>query len=213
MSGSACSHAHATFALSAEHLADLRKSGLSDATIEKAQIRAVPPCDIKLAGVESAYEIPYFKLDGTPSDFSRYKLFPPIIHEDSSTQKYDQPKGTDAWLYLPPLIVWADVAADPLRPVVFSEGEKKSLCACERGLACIGIAGVWNWRQRLDSGERLVIPTLDLFQWDRRPVELCPDSDVWRPEKRQALQGFYALGRELQARGARVVLIKLPEGS
>jgi len=198
--------------LAPDHLADLRNSGLADETIKKAGICALPPNDITLRGVESAYQIPYFRVDGTPSHFSRYKLFPTITHEDGSIQKYHQPAGTDSQLYLSPLLDWQSVADDPLRLVIHTEGEKKALAACERGLVCIGVAGVWNWRQRLDRGERLVIPTLDLFRWDGRSVELCPDSDVWRPEKRQARQGFYALGRELQARGARVVLVKLPEG-
>jgi len=195
-----------------DHLEDLRRSGLTDATIALCRFESVSPNDIPLVEVESAYKLPYFDLDGTLTGFSRMKLFPPVVREDGSIQKYHQPGETDSQVYLPPVLDWQSVADDPLWPVILTEGEKKATAACQCGFACIGVAGVWNWRQRLDNGERLIIPTLDLFRWEGRQVELVPDSDVWWPEKKQALQGFYALGRELNSRGARVTFIKLPEG-
>lgn len=93
--------------------------------------------------------------------------------------------------------------------VVITEGEKKAASLCQYGIPTIGIAGTWNWRQKLDSGERLVIPILDQFIWKGRSVELVPDSDCWRPEKHHALSGFYALAMELTLRGAEVAFIIL----
>ncbi len=96
--------------------------------------------------------------------------------------------------------------------LIIVEGEKKSAAACERGLFATGVAGVWNWRQQLDNGERLTIPLLDQFIWIGRAVELIPDSDAWREEKQlSVLSGFFALGHELLSRGATVRLVKLPE--
>lgn len=197
--------------LAPEHHADLRKSGLTDDTITLLGCKAVRPHDIKIAGVESAYDLVYHDLNGQPNCFRRTKLFPPVTHADGSIQKYDQPQGTAPQFYMPPLFSWAAVAKNPKCDILITEGEKKSAAMCERGLFCAAVAGVWNWGTTLDSGERLTILTLDQFVWQNRRVELIPDSDVWRPDKQHALWGFYALGQELISRGATVVLVKLPE--
>ena len=115
--------------------------------------------------------------------------------------------------YFPPLVDWQGLASDPTQPLLITEGEKKALAACQAGLSCLALAGVWNWRAKLDTGERLVLPGLDQIMRKGRTVELVPDSDVWRPDKERALAGFYALGRELQARGAHVVFVKLQEAA
>lgn len=195
-----------------EQLADLRKSGLSEDTIRHLGIHAVRPHDIKLAGVEHAYRIPYFDLDGKCINFERWKLFPPIVSADGHARKYHQPPGSTPYLYLPPLLNWRMVAVDPTIPVVITEGEKKAAAGCRVGLIVAGIAGVWCWRMKLEHGERLVLPELDLWVWKGRRVEIVPDSDAWRPNKMmQVLAGFYALGMELAQRGAYVQLVQLSE--
>ena len=199
-------------ALAPEHRADLKKSGLSDNTIEQLLFESERPQEmIRIPGVESAYALPYFGLDGQPNCFRRMKLFPPVRRSDGSTQKYDQPQGTAPQLYMPPLIYWPAVARNPKCNLLLTEGEKKAAAMCERGLYCAAVAGVWNWRQSLDNGERLTLPVFDQFVWQDRTVELIPDSDVWRPDKQDALRGFFALGQSLISRGATVRLVKLPE--
>lgn len=199
-------------ALAPEHLADLRASGLEDATIAACGYEAVRPHDIKIQGVHSAYRIPYPALDGAKNGFERWRFFPAIQRADGSKQKYFQPAGSAPHLYLCPCCNWASVAKDSSVPLIIPEGEKKAAKACQEGLAAIGVAGLWNWRQKLDNGERLVIPTLDQFVWNGRDVLLVPDSDAWRPEREvDLLAGFYALGQELVFRGANVRLLRLPE--
>ncbi len=203
-----------TAPLMPEHLADLQKSGLSEATIAASGVHSVPPAELKachIPGVAHALAFPYWRLDGTDSDCLRWKLFYTDARGDKP--KYWQPKGSDPQPYFPPLLDWHRLASDPTQPLLLTEGEKKALAACQAGLACVGLAGVWNWRATLDSGERLLLPGLAHITWTGRSVELVPDSDVWRPEKARALMGFYALGCALQARGARVVFVQLPEGA
>lgn len=195
-----------------EQLADLRKSGLRDDTIAQLGVHAVRPHDIKIAGVLHAYRLPYFDRDGHPIDFERWRLFPPIRTADGHTRKYHQPVGSAPHLYLPPLLDWRTVATDPTAPIVITEGEKKAAAGCQEGLPVVGIAGVWCWRMKLEDGERLVLPELDLWAWKGRRVEIVPDSDAWRPNKMlQVLAGFYALGMELTQRGASVQLVRLSE--
>ena len=197
-----------------EHLADLQHSGLSEATIVRCGLHSVRPADLKdcpIPGILSALALPYYSLNGTPADFQRWKLC--YGDEVGDKPKYWQPKGSDPLPYFPPPADWQGLASDPTQTLLITEGEKKALAACQAGLSCLALAGVWSWRAKLDSGERLMLPGLDQIIWKGRTVELVPDSDVWRPEKEQALAGFYALGRELQAQGARVVFVKLPEAA
>lgn len=197
--------------LAPEHLADLHKSGLTDETIVACGFESSRPTDLPHHGVESAYEIPYFNLDGTKNCFRRLKVFPAQTDVSGHQQKYHQEKGTAPSLYLPPTITWKSIVDDVQQMVVITEGEKKATSLCQCGVPTIGVAGTWNWRQKLDSGDRLVIPTFDQFIWKGRRVELVPDSDCWRAEKHHALSGFYALAMELVLRGAEVVFVILQD--
>ena len=196
-----------------EHRADLQKSGLSEATITRCGLHSVRPADLKacsVPGVLHALVFPYFRIDGSPLEFQRWKLF--YEDEPGDKPKYWQPKATDPRPYFPPLCNWQSLASDPAKPLLIPEGEKKALAGCQAGLPCIGIAGVWNWRVKLDNGERLTLPGLDQIIWKGCTVELVPDSDAWRPEKeRDILRGFYALAMDLKDRGATVSFVELPE--
>lgn len=202
-----------TLALHPSALADLRASGLTDETIASCGLHSVRPKDLKacrISGVVHALAFPYFSLDGSPVDFQRWKLF--FEGEPGDKPKYWQPKGSDPLPYFPPLIDWQVLAGDSSVSLLITEGEKKSLAACQAGLFCFALAGVWSWRAKLDTGERLTLPGLDQIIWTGRTVELVPDSDAWRPEKeRDILAGFYALAMELKERGAVVSFVELPE--
>jgi hypothetical protein len=200
--------------LAPAHLEDLqKKSGLSDETIARLGYASVRPEELKhLRGVESAYTVPYFNVDGSVNCASRLKLFPPITTPDGHTQKYYQAPGSPPSLYLPPLLDWQAIASDPTRSIIMVEGEKKAAAGCQHGLVCAGVAGTWNWRQKLDQGERITLPILDQIIWTGRRVFLLPDSDGWREGKeRSILSGFFSLAHELVSRGAIVSFIRLPD--
>ncbi|MDT7042926.1 phage/plasmid primase, P4 family [Candidatus Nitronereus thalassa] len=202
-----------------EHLTDLQKSGLSDQTLSQLAIQSVNPHRLQKLGskynaVSSAYEISYWDPDGNRNGFSRLKLFPPLKDAKGHTIKYYQPPGSDPHLYLPPLVDWRLTASDPSIFVYITEGEKKAASFCQHGKPCIGIGGVWNWRVKIDSGERLDCPELDQFIWRARQVEIIPDSDAWTKDKLfDILGGVFALGMALIQRGAHVQFVKLPDTS
>ena len=198
-----------------DHREDLRKSGLSEATIHRLQFHAIRPHDLKkFRGVETAYSIPYFSMTGEINGFARSRLLPPIATADGHTQKYTQPISSTPHLYLPPLHDWQAIASDTKKRLIITEGEKKAAKACQEGFVALGVGGVWNWRVRLDSGEAITLPEFDAFLWSNRTVEIIPDSDAWRPDKvAQVLGGFYALGMELQRRGAQVHIVRLPDST
>jgi hypothetical protein len=190
-----------------DHLADLREgSALSAETLLTAGIRSLAPAEWPrylspwlAAKVQSCYLIPYPQAN----NFYRAKLFPPIPDKDGHTVRYYQPAGTAPRLYLPPRARAA--LADPSVPLLITEGEKKALKADQEGQAGAALGGLWSW---LLDGQPL--PDLDRVDWCERETILVPDSDVWtRPD---LLRAVYALGKELEARGARLSVLKLPAG-
>jgi hypothetical protein len=176
-----------------DHRADLRKSGLSDDTIQAAGIHTVRPSDIKkvtaLEAIESLLEIPYG--DG----FSRYKVFPVGLATKNGTLRYLQPGKSGAHLYVPPTLP-PGILQDPTKPLGIAEGEKKALKATQDGIPCVGIGGLWNW---LQNGR--LLGTFEAIALQGRTVHLFPDSDVWR--RQDLLPAVYRLGAALEARACK----------
>jgi hypothetical protein len=190
-------------------LQDLQRSGLTNATMLGGDFRALTREQIVerigatgAAQVIDAYRIPYPTIPGgDPTPFDRVKLIPPIVTPDGSSMKYHQRPGTMPRLYFAPLGLRA--REDPTVSLLLTEGEKKSLAGDQAGLAAVAIGGLWSWMHQHQP-----IPDLDRIDWADRPVQLVPDSDVWtRPKLQQAV---FALGKDLEDRGARVVVVKLP---
>ncbi len=187
------------------HLADLRKSGLSDATITQAGLYTARPHDLaRLCGRQvpngtSGLVIPY------ATDFQRVKFFPPITSRDGKQIKYGQPPGSGVRAYVPRGAL--RLLDDAEVPLFIAEGEKKALKLMQEGFPAVGLGGIWNFRTRDLPPDRL-IADLELIAWKGRIVRLVPDSDAW--EKDQVLYAIYVLARLLEARGATVLIVKLP---
>lgn len=203
--------------LHAEALEDLRRSGLDDATIEEAGLYTPAPGDLSrllpARLVERVRHVLVFPYDAPSAhgglwrrddEFVRSKLFPPVDDGQGHTIRYYQKGGTPPRLYVP---VRARAAlADPNVALLITEGEKKALKANQEGLACVGLGGLWNWQA---AGRP--IADLDRIDWFERETTIAPDSDAWtRPD---LLQPVFALGKELETRGAKVAVLKLPAGS
>jgi AAA domain/Domain of unknown function (DUF3854) len=185
-----------------EHLADLRKSGLSDETIEQAGLFSVRPSDIgKITGigkVTSLLAFPY------TASFTRYKVFPTHLKVQGKHFRYTQPRGSAVHLYIPPMVRAA--VNDPRETLWVVEGEKKALKGCQEGLACVALGGLWNW---LQDG-RLIADIQALPLRDRRVV-IVPDSDVWRRTDLQA--PVMRLAAALAGEGAKPEACVLPDGA
>ncbi len=186
-----------------DHLDDLARSGLSEKTITTLDIRTLTLVEFsKYVGRqphegESALLFPYPGLD----DFCRVKVFPSFRDRDGHIVKYLQRRGSGVHVYVPPLA--EKVLNDPTRPLAITEGEKKAAKACQEGIPTVGIGGLWNWLER-----GLPIADLDRIAFHRRLVSVACDSDTWGRE--DLLRAVYALGWELQNRGAVVGVVRLP---
>ncbi len=189
-----------------DHLADLRKSGLTDDTIALMNVYTVCPGDIsRVLGwdpkeVNSILAFPYPNTDG----FVRYKIFPAFKDKDGHTVKYLQKKGTGAHLYI--LQPVEEVLRNPSVPLAITEGEKKAAALVQSGTMAIGMGGIWNWR---DGQSHKVIEDFDRITWADRPVLLYFDSDIWHPP--DLLKPVYALGQELEGRGALIQIVVIEQ--
>jgi len=193
-----------------EHLADLRKSGLSDATLRAQKIRSIPPNMIDMlagfsvpAAVTSAYVIPYPDPVGGFLSHIRIKIFPPIMEEDGPTVKYLQPPRSGTRLFFP--LATLPAVVDSEAPLWLVEGEKKALAVAQRGLPAVGIAGINAWSV---AGSRRLHPDFDRISLMGRLVELVPDSD-WQTH-RQVSAAVSALVTALAGAGARPRVVVLP---
>jgi len=190
------------------HVADLRKSGLSDATIELQKITDVPPDIInKLLGfsapkVRSAYLIPFPDPRGGWMDHVRMKVFPSMTTE-KGTIKYLQPKHSGVRVYFPLATLDAVLHSDD--PLYIIEGEKKALSVAQLGLPSIGICGVEGWHV---AGSKDLHFDFDGVRLGGRPVHVVPDADSQtNPDVASAV---HRLATALEHRGAAVEIAQLP---
>ncbi len=199
--------------LAPEHYADLQKSGLSDDTIQEADIKSVPPglinkkLGFNVYGLASMYQIPFD--DG----YCRYRVFyesgKGLDKSGKPKPKYLTQKNLGNRLYIPAQaeLILNDISI----PLEITEGEKKALKACQEGLYCIAVTGLWNWKIK---GKNELIPDFDKIKLDGRTVILTPDNDWLKPNrngyKKNLEQSVHRLSHLLIDRGAKIYLRELP---
>ncbi len=176
------------------------------------------------AGIVFPYRLPG---GDRPREFRLRRDHPDLEQSGSIVKekaKYLSPPGAGNRFYFPP-DVNPESLRDPTIPILFVEGEKKSLALSPVGLSSagpqfipIGLAGVWGWRGVVGKGPdskgarsdiKGPIPDFDLFEWRNRTVYLMFDLNVRTNEKVRTARS--ALKAELKKRGAKVRLIDLPE--
>lgn len=196
-------------ALAPEHIADLRKSTLTDETIAAQFIRSVPPAMIGRLlgfdppGVTSALLFPFRSPAGGFMDHVRIKLFPPLTDATGHAVKYLQPKGSRPRLYFVASCLERVLRSD--EPLWITEGEKKACCVAQLGYPVVGIVGVQGWHAK---GSCLLLPDFDAIPLRGRVIELLPDSDYQtNPDVERAIR---SLGYALAARGAQPGVRLLP---
>jgi Domain of unknown function (DUF3854) len=90
-----------------------------------------------------------------------------------------------------------------------TEGAKKADCAAQRGLCCVALTGVWNWRGTNESGGRAALADWHDIPLNDRDVVIAFDSDVAR--KSSPNKALVELARYLSGKGARVRYLHLPD--
>jgi len=127
---------------------------------------------------------------------------------DGKLVKYDLPAKVRMVIDVPPAV--RTMINDPAVPLYITEGVRKADAAVSRGLCCIGLLGVWNWRGKNDRGGKTVLADWESVALNGRRVYLVFDSDAaTKPDVQKALDRLQSF---LQRRGALVEIIGLPHG-
>jgi hypothetical protein len=201
-------------ALAPEHLADLRRSTLTDETIAQQYVRTVPPAMIPRLlgfdppGIRSALLFPFRAPAGGFMDHVRVKLFPPLTDAAGHAVRYLQPRRSGVRLYFVARCLERVLRSD--EPLWITEGEKKACCVAQLGLPVIGITGVQGWHAK---GSCLLLPDFDAIPLRGRVIELLPDSDYQtNPDVERAIRSFgYALAARGAQPGVRLLPRELPQ--
>jgi hypothetical protein len=125
---------------------------------------------------------------------------------DGKPLKYETPKGSRMVLDVPPLArPWI---GDPAFPLFVTEGIRKADSAVSRGLCCLTLLGVWNWRGTNILGGATALADWESIALKGRMVYLVFDSDLSiKPDVFAALSRLKAW---LESRGAIVRVVYLP---
>lgn len=200
--------------LAEHHLKDLRSSGLSDETIAASRCYSALPEEIaRILGFDIGSGGLVFLYPG-PDNYRRVKAdTPPLLR--GKPAKYLTPKKAPNRLYAPAFLDRKRLK-DVKETLLITEGEKKALKACQEGLCCVGLAGVWSWKTwaaYTENGARHIcrhIKDLDALAWKGREVLICFDSDI--RVKPQVQQAERDLARLIASWGAKVYGVRLPHG-
>jgi hypothetical protein len=142
---------------------------------------------------------------GALNGYARVKL----DKADAAGKRYRSPSGHPNRLYVPPILDRGRLD-DISLPLWLTEGEKKALKACQEGLACMALPGVWSWKTRNADRKSVPIADLDVILWRGRTVYIVFDSDLATNTSVKLAE--FGLARELGHRGARVFAVRLPAG-
>lgn len=149
--------------------------------------------------------IPIFGVDG---EIVSYQIRPdqPRVNDRGKAVKYETLAGSQMRLDVPPrALKWL---GDPSRPLFITEGARKADAAVSKGLCCVALLGVWNWRGRNNDGGLTALADWESVALKERRVYICFDSDVMtKPAVHDALSRLKSF---LEHRGADVALIYLP---
>lgn len=204
--------------LSKEHLAELKASGLTRETIERANFYTEQSssniCKIlncnnpTLVNGSDALIIP-FGYDG----FYRLKLSHPRCRKGSKDKviKYESTWGSEQHPYFPPDTFDEIAKHDTSKEIFIVEGEKKALKLWQEfkqndiDAFVVGITGVYGWKEK--QHEKLN-QWLQNIHWTNRIVYLCFDNDVhWNKQVSDARK---RLAKVLRNQGADVRRVDIP---
>ena len=190
---------------------------LAGSALEPAQAQAMGLIPTTAAEMDSyglpaaaAFVIPYFDLDGQPTDFYRARYVEDTRKGfDALTGKkalrYIQPGNSVTEVYLPPLIDWREATTADY-PLLITEGELKAACATAHGLPTIGLGGVWSFQSSKHNTP--LLPVFNEFELSGREVFIVFDSDaVTNPN---VVAAELRLAQRLTEKGAVVKIARLP---
>lgn len=187
-----------------QHRELLKASGISEAVIIKRKYYSeTVKSELARLGfspiqrIVPALVVPVWPIDGEPS---LHQIRPDQPRYSRGKQvKYETPSGASLQIDVPPLV--REKVQSPREPLFITEGVRKADSAASHGLACIGLLGVYGWKQQDEFWRRVPL--------HGRTVYIVFDSDITSNRNvRRAAAGLFAL---LESMGAKPQLVTLPQ--
>lgn len=125
--------------------------------------------------------------------------------ESVELQKYAQKNDSGTHLFFGPSLLDERTLNDVGRPIIVSEGEKKTLALESAGYAALGLPGVHQWHKK---NERKLHPYFTWITLRGRLIYIAFDQDAMRNADVKAQEE--ELGRALEAEGAIVRIVRFP---
>lgn len=128
---------------------------------------------------------------------------PPRVKNSKHVKKYLGPINVPQSVYIPPGM--EDVVRNEKETLWLTEGEKKALSVVGAGHWCVGLPGVWGWKE---AGSEELGALLNEFKFRGRQCVICFDSDMH--SNRQVMLAAQRLAQALYRKGADNVLVTSP---
>ena len=152
--------------------------------------------------------IPIWSVTGEIVNYQLRPDHPRIKSKTGGPIKYETVANSRMALDVPPII--CSSLGDPAKPLFITEGVRKADAAASRGLCCIDVLGVWNWRGTNELGGKTVLADWEFLALNGREVHIVFDNDAMtKPEVHAALTRLQSF---LTLRGANVSFAYLPPG-
>lgn len=197
-----------------QHAALLAESGISPEVATARGYRSITKkVDLRTRGfTDRQFRLPALLIPiwGVTGEVVLYQARPdqPRINKSGKAVKYETPAESRIAIDVPPMA--QQFLGDPGRPLFITEGVRKADAAVSKGLCCIALIGVWNFRGTNDLGGKTALADWESIHLKGREVYIAFDSDVMtKIEVHRALSRLKAF---LESRGARVHLIYLSPG-
>ncbi len=207
-------HVDVPVAILPQHMRLITDSGISPEVASEREYRSVKTrAELERLGFAMKQcRVPalLIPIRGVTGEIVLYQARPdgPRINTRGKPIKYETPGKSRMALDVPPRV--RSALGNPKRPLFITEGVRKADAAASKGLNCIALLGVWNWRGTNDVGGKVALADWDSIALNGRDVYIAFDSDVTtKPEVQQALtrlRGF------LESRKACVRIVYLPSG-
>jgi hypothetical protein len=152
--------------------------------------------------------VPVFSVFGEVATYQIRPDDPRIDKKKGKALKYETVAGARMVIDVPPTA--RAKIGDPSVPLFVTEGVRKADSAVSRGLCCIDVLGVWNWRGTNADGGKTALGDWEAIALKERKVYLAFDSDYL--EKMAVRQALTRLRIFCQSKGAHVQVLGLPPG-
>jgi hypothetical protein len=172
--------------------------------VRKDQLRALAFADVQCR--VPALVIPVWNVRGEIATYQTRPDTPRL--RNTKPIKYETLSGSCMVLDVPPAT--RPSLDDPSIPLWITEGIRKADSGASRGLAIIGLLGVWNWRGTNAHGGKVALPDWECIALNGRRVYLAFDSDA--TSNPQVAKAARRLGAFLGSRKADVRYIPLGTG-